>query len=141
MLPHNAHLDTRSAEELMFAIQADDSKEIDLAASKHFYEVPMDFDWDQITSAYEAEYEKRLREFSKVLGEPSYRGRWDASDFDEWNSVVPEYASAVELAVWKVGEKRLYLRYGWEDKEIPMIIALGMEGCEMTGIAYPGQFD
>lgn len=79
---------------------------------------------------------------TSILGQPIYRGQWDAPDRSQWESILPEYADAQDLVVWQTRDsKKVYCRYSWEDKEIPILIAIGVEGCSATGIAYEGQLD
>jgi hypothetical protein len=141
MLPHNSHLDSRSGEELLLTLSNDPTTEVDLAASKHFYDVGPGFDFHPVMQAYSACFALHQKSFTEVLGEPVYQGNWNSPDLEEWTPLLPEFASAMHLTVWKRGEQHLYLRQGSEDKETPILIALGVEGCDMTGIAYPGQFD
>lgn len=141
MLPHGSHLDSKTAEELLAVLKRDGTTEIDLAASKHFYDVPLGFDWRAVTEAYNACFDRHQNDLTAILGTPIFVGNWESPDLEKWTRLLPPFADALRLVVWKRGDRHIYLRQGWEDKEIPILIALGLEGCKMTGIAYPGQFD
>jgi hypothetical protein len=138
-LPHNAHETALSLSQAVAEARSNPQVEVDLAASKHFYD--FEGDWAVVTAAYEDYFAKGVTEVTRLLGEPIYRGPWNAPDRSQWDSILPEFASAQELVVWQQDSKRLYCRYSWQDKEIPILIALGVEGCRETGIAYEGQFD
>ena len=43
---------------------------------------------------------------------------------------TPEFVDAMELAVWEKDGSNLYLRISWEDRELPIFISMGVEGCE-----------
>ena len=138
-LPHNAHLSSLSLPDAVAQLLLHPDTEVDLVASKHFYD--FDGDWDGITTAYDDQFAATVAGLSTILGQPIYRGRWDAPDRPEWESVLPEYADAMELVIWGHDSRRLYCRYSWEDKEIPMLIAIGVEGCSMSGATYDGQWE
>jgi hypothetical protein len=80
-LPHNAHLSTLSLPDAVAQLLQHPDTELDLVASKHFY----DFhgDWDGITTAYEDQFTAPVAGLSAILGQPIYRGRWDAPDRSE----------------------------------------------------------
>ena len=137
ILPHNCHITEKSLNECIDSVMKDRSVEVDIAASKHFWDYEGDLD---VPDKYDDYYATTVEELTKILGSPIYRGRWDTPDRDKWIPIIPEYADAMELAVWEKDSVKLYLRLSWEDKEIPIFIAMGTEGCEPTGIAYPGQF-
>ena len=141
MLPHNVHLSTLRAEEVLQTLEKNPSVEVDLAASISFYDVSDDFDWEGVLHAYDAFFEERVREFEVLFGPPTFRGDWDSPGLEEWRAILPEYADAQKLVVWTRQGSTAYLRYGREDKEPPILIAAGLEGCAETGIAYPGQFE
>ena len=138
-LPHNAHLSSIPLSDAVTQLLLQPDTEFDLAASKHFY----DFggDWERIATAYGKYFSATLEGLSSILGQPIYRGRWDAPDRAEWEPILPEYADAQDLAIWDHESRRLYCRYSWQDKEIPILIAIGVEGCSATGVAYEGQWD
>lgn len=122
-LPHNAYLTPTPLVKLVAQAFAQPEAEIDLAASNHFYDFAGH--WDEITTAYEAYFEAAVGDLTAILGQPIYRGRWDAPERPEWDAILPEYADAQDLVVWARDSKRLYCRYSWEDKEIPILIAMG----------------
>lgn len=138
-LSHNAHLSSLSLPDAVAQLLLHPETELDLVASKHFYD--FEGDWDEITTAYDDHFTATVKGLSSFLGQPIYRGRWDAPDRSEWESVLPEYADAQELVIWEHDSRRLYCRYSWEDKEIPILIAIGVEGCLPSGATYDGQWD
>ena len=141
MLPHNVYLTTFRADEVIRKLKKEPNTEVDLAASVSFYDVSDDFDWDGVLRAYDSFFEERVREFEALLGPPAFRGEWDSPELEEWRAIIPEFADAQKLVVWKGEGSSFYLRYSREDKEVPVLISAGIEGCSETGIAYPGQFE
>jgi hypothetical protein len=137
-LPHNAHLISVPLDQAIDQALREPQVEVDLAVS-HLWD--FDGDFDEIEAAYDNYFLTTVDGISSILGDPIYRGRWDAPDRSEWESILPEYADAQELVVWARDSRKLYCRLSWEDKEIPIKIAIGAEGCAATGTSYDSEFD
>lgn len=136
-LPHNCYMTSKTLAECIDAALSNRALEVDLAASKHFW----DYDGDpDAPEEYDDFYAETVTELAEILGDPVYESSWGSADRDEWESILPEFADAQELTVWKKNGINIYVRLSWEDKEIPILIAMGTDGCAATGISYPGQF-
>jgi hypothetical protein len=136
MPPHNVYTSAFSPAEAISVVMSDRDVELDLTVSKNFW--GFEGDWETVPGAYRVFFENMVESMSALLGPPVCRARSDGSDRKEWDSILPEYADAQDLAVWEKDGIHLYLRYSWEDKEAPILIALGTEGCADNGLAYPG---
>ena len=136
-LPHNCYVTTQPISGCIQAATNDKSIEVDLAASRHFFDY--EGDWD-VSDRYSEYFEDIKIQICEILGDPIYSGLWDDPNRSEWDQILSEGVDAVELAVWMHEDSKLYLRLGWEDKEIPIIIAIGIEGAEPNYTEYPGQF-
>ena len=138
-LLHNSYTTSLSFEEAVSAALKNPVVEIDMAASKHFWD--FEGDWDAVIRSYAVYFDSMVTALTQILGQPIYRGKWDDPNRQEWNPLLPEYATALDLAVWQKDDLLLYVRNSREDKECPILIALGAEGSQATGSAYPGQFE
>lgn len=131
-LPHNAYLSSATVEEFIEALKKAPQREIDLAVSRSFF----NYDWEiDVASHYQTFYEAMVIEIKGILGEPVFQGSHET--FAEWETILPEYVDYLNLTVWKVEGRHFYLRFSWEDKEIPMIVAFGVEGADVSDINHP----
>ncbi len=110
--------------------------EVDLTTSKSLFN--FDGDWAAL-SMYIAYFDQMTDALSATLGTPVYAGSFESLGWDHWSSAL--MVDANHLVIWSVDGRNLYLRYIWEDKEIPILLAVGVEGCEACLVPYPGQFD
>src|SRR5436190_12192133 len=107
-LPHNAHLIPVPLKQAIDQALTDPDVEVDLAASNHFWD--FDGELDEIETAYDSYFGTTVAGITTILGDPIYRGRSDAPDRSEWDSILPEDVSANDLVVWMRDSKRLYCR-------------------------------
>ncbi len=133
-LPHNCYITPLSVSDSIQAVIADNSVETNLAVSKLFFGYEGDLD---VSDKYSDYFTSATNKISEILGDPIYMGRWDDPNRCEWNSVLADDLDAVELVVWGHGDTKLYLRFGWEDTELPIIVAMGIEGAEPNYSEYP----
>jgi hypothetical protein len=107
---------------------------VDLAVSRAFYNFEGDF--TETEPPYIEYFETTAKAITNILGKPVYQGRWDAPETKEWIATLKLHADVMDLVVWEIDRVKLYLRYSWEDKEIPMLVALGAEGCQPSAMNY-----
>ena len=134
-LPHNAFTTAHTIQESLSSIKIDRATELLLASS---YEFNWDFDGDcnEIFNSYLAHFESIVSEIEALLGAPIYRGRWNAPDIKLGASEFNLSNLIQDIAIWKVDSIEIYIRWYWEDKEIPILVALGAKGCEPTREHY-----
>lgn len=137
-LPRCVFQSDQDVSDLLKALRSRPEQEVDIAASKSFYNWPPD--WDEIYAAWELHYRESQAAATAVLGSPDFDGRWDEPSFPG-EEVLHEYLSAHLLTVWRQGDELVYLRFGHEDKELPFVIALGTKKAKGDAYSYPGQFD
>ena len=126
-LPHNAYLTSVPLKDAISSALSNRTVEVNLAVSHDFY----DFweEYSEVETPYLEYFDNTAHAIANILGDPIYRGSCEAPATLEWISALELHASAVHLVVWERDNLKLYLRYGWEDKEIPIVVALGTEGC------------
>lgn len=137
-LPHCVFQSDQKVPDLLTALRGRPEQEVDIAASKSFYNWPPD--WDEIYAVWQDHYEERKAAATSVLGPPDFDGHWDDPSFPG-EEILHEYLSAHLLTVWRQGDEVIYLRFGYEDKELPFVIALGTKKSRGDAYSYPGQFD
>ena len=134
ILPHNCYITAKTVSDCIQAATADDSTEVNLAVSNLFFGYEGDLD---VSDRYSDYFRSAAKQICEVLGDQIYMGRWDDPSYSEWNSILAEDVDAVELVVWNHGDRILYLRYGWEDTELPIVVAIGLEDAEPNYGEYP----
>ena len=130
-LHHNAFITALTVHECVSSIQIDRATELLLASS---YEFPWDFDGDynEVFKSYHAYFESIVSEIEALHGAPVYRGGWKSPDIEPWTSELGLSNLVQDIAIWKIDSTEIYLRWYWEDKELPILVALGAKGCEPT---------
>ncbi len=72
-----------------------------------------------IDAAYQDHYDRLVKEYTALLGLPTYTGTW------EWDEEgYPESEAAGQLTYWTTPEGRLQLLYTQQDPELPYEITL-----------------
>jgi hypothetical protein len=134
-LPHNAFTSALSIQDCISSIMVDRTSELLLASS-------LDFSWDfeedygEVADSYQAYFDSVVSDVVTILGTPVFRGRWDSPDVDPWVTDFGLSDHIVDVAIWKSESIDLYVRWHWEDKEIPILVAIGAKGCSMTDEHY-----
>ena len=130
-LHHNAFITALTVQECISSIQVDKTKELLLASS---YEFPWDFDGDynEIFNSYHAYFESIVSEIEALHGAPIYRGSWKSADIESWASELGLSNLIQDIAIWNIDSNEIYIRWYWEDKELPILVALGAKGCKLT---------
>lgn len=134
-LLHNAYVTNLSPEEIVSEALTNRTFEVDLAVSGYFFSYEDDF--EPVWESYDEYYEYIIVELEKVLGIYLYRGNWDTPDFEEWASPLCDTEILADIVIWEKEGVKLYLSHEQEDKELPIRIIMGTEGCKGTGINYP----
>jgi hypothetical protein len=91
-----------------------------LKASRDFYEA----DWDyELVERIETEFAKDFRAVAAKIeaawGKPDYLGHRDDSEF-------PEFYTVEELCYWRKGEVLALVWWEHQEKEVPVLLALGV---------------
>jgi hypothetical protein len=114
-LPHCESLDDSKPEELLAKVVGDRGSHVDLAISNFGLS---ESEWEHAYTAFEGFYEARAKEISAILGDPAWEGSWTSDEYPDW-------ALGENITIWDHPGGKIYLRIYQEDREIPIIIALG----------------
>jgi hypothetical protein len=127
-LPHNVYQLNVSIKEVLTSILNDRTIEKTLAESESFFF--FDDDISEVADSYFGYFQDTADAITEILGEPLYCGTWDAEGvIEKWILSLQLSAGVASLAVWNTEGIRVYLRCNWEDKELPLSVTLGTEGC------------
>ncbi len=133
ILPHNEYLSSSKMVDIINSIFDDKTVEINIAKSSSFFD--FDDDVHGVAECYFEYFKNISNEITGLIGEPLYCGTWDkAGAISEWISSLQLDESVVSLGVWAKYDVRFYLRCNWEDKDVPIELALGVEGCRPVEI-------
>jgi hypothetical protein len=108
---------------------ADPAYEWTLLETEPFYgQDEEDIDWTEIHGLYFGLFKLLVEEITRYLGPPDYRGQCNKDAWDRWNHLFHDYIpSANHVAVWDREGNPFYCRFSWEDKECPIVIAVGCQ--------------
>src|SRR5688572_9885928 len=116
-LPHLKQREARSLDDIVAGLKKSrKAKECYLAVSEGFWEFEEQEEFESIFETYSKFFANAVTQAAKLLGEPSFQGDWESAEFPDW-------AHGLEIAVWD--DAGLWLRLEHEDRECPIIVALG----------------
>ena len=137
-LPRSVFITNQSIPNLLAELARAPSKEVDVASSASFVDEPSYL--GEIQIEWERFYESIVELSIKELGPPTSRYDWKEYSKRPWLTILRPELSVHILTIWDQCERCAYLRFGWEDRELPFVIAFGMKNSIATGYSYPGQF-
>jgi hypothetical protein len=77
-----------------------------------------DFDFDEVSTAYDEQYNVFVQQLTTHLGQPSFVGNWQ--NIEQY----PDWAYGDQIAIWQLEQDSFWIYNWWQDKELPIKIVL-----------------
>ena len=95
---------------------------IDLAVSKDFWAEDAEAEWEACEESFSGYFTKKVAEYSKTLGDPSFRGGMEDPGFPK-NYVDQFSVHADQLVTWNYQGQLYGLAIVQEDRELPFVVS------------------
>ncbi len=118
--PHCESLNDLPVAEAIAAV--DEKGTLELAVSIDFWDLENEKDWEDAQGSFSDYFDRKVKEYSLVLGETVFRGGMNEPGFPE-NYMEQFNVHADELVLWNYRGAQYGLSTVQEDRELPFIVS------------------